>query len=417
MVYSTQRVPKEQPMPKIIVDKEKIESFLTRGVENIFPNGDVLRKKLESGDRLRVYQGFDPTGPYLHIGHGMGIRALRLLQEMGHEVIFLVGDYTAKVGDPDKESARKILSDEEIEKNMTGWKQQASLLIDFEGDNPVLFKRNFEWLSNLTLEDLIKLMSHATVQQMAERDNFQKRMASKDPIQLQEFIYPLLQGYDSVAMQVDLQIGGTDQTFNLLTARHVVKEYLNKELYVRTNIMMDAPDCRTMSKTKGNGINLSDTPDTMYGKAMSYDDGHILIGLELLTATPINEIAAIKTAIEQGENPMAYKKLMAKRIVEIVYGKNAAEKAEKNFEDRVQNKEVAQESVLEVKVLHGVTLLEFLKTAVGAKYSSSDIKRTVEQGGVEIDSKKVTDLNHLVVGNSSTVVKFGKREFFRPISA
>jgi tyrosyl-tRNA synthetase len=401
-------------MSKIIIDKEKIENFLTRGVAKIFPDVDVLRRKLESGDRLKVYQGFDPTGPYLHIGHGMGIRALRLLQEMGHEVIFLVGDYTAKVGDPDKESARKILSDEEIEKNMAGWKQQASLLIDFEGDNPVLFKRNFEWLSKLTLEDLIKLMSRATVQQMIERDNFQKRIASKDPIQLQEFIYPLMQGYDSVAMQVDLQIGGTDQTFNLLTARHVVKEYLNKEMYVRTNVMMDAPDCRTMSKTKGNGINLSDSADIMYGKAMSYDDAHILIGLELLTDTSVSEIADIKRSIERGENPMFYKKLMAKRVVEIVYGKGNAEKAERSFESTVQNKEIVREYVSEIRVPGNITVLEFLKLAVGAKYSGSDIKRTVEQGGVEIDGKKVTDLNHPVAVEPGTVIKYGKREFFRP---
>lgn len=402
-------------MSKIVVDQEKIEKFLTRGVANIFPDVTVLRKRLESGDRLKVYQGFDPTGPYLHIGHGMGIRALRLLQEMGHQVIFLVGDYTAKVGDPDKDTARKILSDEEIEKNMAGWEQQASRLIDFEGENPVQFKRNFEWLSKLSLEQLITLMSHATVQQIIERDNFQKRISAGNPIQLQELIYPLMQGYDSVAMDVDLQIGGTDQIFNMLTARQVVKAYLNKEMYVRANQMMDAPDCRTMSKTKGNGINLSDTPDVMYGKAMSYDDDHILIGLELLTDTPLTEIAEIKQSLKNGENPMVFKKLMAKRIVKIVYGEKLAEEAEKNFENTIQNKEVPQENILEVKTSTGATLLEFLKTAVGEKYSSGDIKRTIEQGGVEIDGQKVDSGNQTVPMDSGTVVKYGKREFFKPV--
>jgi tyrosyl-tRNA synthetase len=336
---------------------------------------------------------------------------------MGHEVIFLVGDYTSKVGDPDKAAARKILSDKEIEKNMKDWKKQVEQLIDFEGENPVLFKRNYEWLSKLTLEDLIKLMSHATVQQMIERDLFQTRLANKNTIQLQEFIYPLMQGYDSVAMQVDLQIGGTDQTFNMLMSRHIVKEYLGKEMFVRTNKMMDAPDGRTMSKTKGNGINLSDTPEVMYGKAMSYDDGHILVGLELLTDTPENEIADIKKSIEAGENPMIFKKLMANRIVEIIYGGKAATKAEKQFESTVQNKDVAQENISDVKVPYGVTLLEFLKTAVGEKYSSGDIKRTVEQGGVEINGQKTIDFNMPMPVKDGTVVKFGKREFFRPVTS
>ena len=402
-------------MSKVIVDKLKIDKFLTRGVATIFPDVNALRTKLESGQRIRVYQGFDPTGPYLHIGHGMGIRALRILQELGHEVIFLVGDYTAKVGDPDKESARKILTDAEIQKNMEGWKHQAGRLIDFEGENPVQFKHNYEWLSKLDLEQLIKLMSHATVQQMVERDNFQKRISAGNPIQLQEFIYPLMQGYDSVAMQVDLQIGGTDQIFNMLTARQIVKAYLNKEMFVRANTMMDAPDSRTMSKTKGNGINLSDSPEVMYGKAMSYDDNHILIGLELLTDTPLEELAQIKVALAKGENPMTYKKLMAKRIVEIVYGKKSAIEAENFFEKTTQNKEVEEGRLLEVRVHDELTILDFLKLAVGTRHSSGDIKRMVEQGGVEINGKKELSISQKIEINPNTTVKYGKREFFRPV--
>ena len=402
-------------MSKVIVDKLKIDKFLTRGVANIFPDVNALRTKLESGQRIRVYQGFDPTGPYLHIGHGMGIRALRILQELGHEVIFLVGDYTAKVGDPDKESARKILTDTEIQKNMEGWKHQAGRLIDFEGENPVQFKHNYEWLSKLDLEQLIELMSHATVQQIIERDNFQKRLSAGNPIQLQEFIYPLMQGYDSVAMQVDLEIGGTDQIFNMLMGRQLIKNYLGKEKFVRANIMMDAPDSRTMSKTRGNGINLSDSPEVMYGKAMSYNDDHILIGLELLTDTPLEELAQIKVALAKGENPMTYKKLMAKRVVEIVYGLGDAEKAEKNFEATVQKKEVATENIVEIKTSSQATLLEFLKSAVGEGYSSGDIKRMIEQGGVEVDGIKTTNFDTKIPSDPKTVIKFGKREFFRPM--
>ncbi len=247
-------------MSKVIVDKELIEKFLTRGVEAIYPSVDGFREKLYSGERLRIYQGYDPTGKFLHVGHAMGIRAMRILQQLGHEVIFLVGDYTARVGDPDKESGRKMLSVAEIEENLQGWKEQAAQLIDFGGDNPVQFKRNHEWLSQLKLDEVIKLMSHMTVQQMLDRDMFDRRLAAGDPIGLHEFIYPLMQGYDGVAMNVDMEIAGADQTFNMLAGRELSKAYLGKERFVRANKMMDAPDGRTMSKTKGNGINLSILP-------------------------------------------------------------------------------------------------------------------------------------------------------------
>jgi tyrosyl-tRNA synthetase len=270
-------------MAKVSTDKKLIEKFLTRGVEKVYPTTNALREVLMSGKRLRVYQGFDPTGPHLHVGHAMGIRALRILQQLGHEVIFLVGDFTAKVGDPDKDVARKILTDAEIEENMKGWKKQAAQLIDFDGENPVLFRKNSEWLSKLNLEDLIHLMSKSTLQQMIERDLFDRRIKNGDPIGMHEFLYPLMQGFDSVAMETDMQIGGNDQTFNMLVCRQLVKNYLNKEMFVRTNKMMNAPDGITMSKTKGNGINLADTATDMYGKAMSYADEEIINGLELLT--------------------------------------------------------------------------------------------------------------------------------------
>ena len=177
-------------MSKVIIDKELIEKFLTRGVEAIYPTAEEFKKKLYSGERLKIYQGFDPTGKFLHVGHAMGIRALRILQQLGHEVIFLIGDYTARVGDPDKDTGRKMLTEKDIEENMAGWKEQAAQLIDFGGDNPVQFKRNYEWLSKLKLDDLIKLMSHMTVQQMLERDMFERRLNEGDPIGLHEFIYP-----------------------------------------------------------------------------------------------------------------------------------------------------------------------------------------------------------------------------------
>ena len=401
-------------MSKVLTDKKLIDEFLERGVEKIYPTKEALREKLMSGERIRAYQGFDPSGPFLHVGHAMGIRGLRILQKLGHEVVFLVGDYTAKVGDPDagKDTARPILSDETIAKNMAGWREQAGQLIDFEGDNPVQFKHNYEWLHKLNLSDLIVLMSKATVQQMIERDMFTRRLAQKNPIGLQEFIYPLMQGYDSVAMKMDLEIGGTDQTFNMLMGRQLVKEYLGKEKFVRTNQMMDAPDGRTMSKTKGNGINLADTAENMYGKGMSYPDDLIIKALTLLTEVPLTEIAEMEKQMKAGENPMKIKKMMAFEVVKMIKGEKAAEQGHDHFEKTVQNKEVTEDLVEETKVSGKMTVLDFLKSS-GDGTSASELKRLVEQGGVEIDGEKVINPLAEVEFKSGTLVKKGKRKFIK----
>ncbi|MFA5961979.1 MAG: tyrosine--tRNA ligase [Parcubacteria group bacterium] len=397
-------------MPKVLKDKKLIDEFLERGVEAIYPSKEAFRKKLMSGERLKIYQGFDPTGPYLHVGHAMGIRALGILQKLGHEVVFLIGDYTAKVGDPDKDTTRKMLTDEEIEKNMSGWKKQASQLIDFGGENPVRFERNYKWLSKLKLNDLIKLMSTITVQRMLERDMFERRIKEGDPIRLHEFIYPLMQGYDGVAMEVDMEIGGTDQTFNMLVGRDLIKSYLGKEKFVRTNKMMDAPDGRTMSKTKGNGINLADSPEDMYGKAMSYSDAHILSGFELLTAVPIKEIEKMKLAMEKGENPMIFKKKMAYEIVKIIKGEESAKKAEAHFEQVFSKKELPIE-ILEIKVSAGESLIDVLVKNKLAT-SKADARRKVDQGGIKADNEVIRDWQ-LKVDKSfdGKILKAGKREF------
>lgn len=402
-------------MFKVIQDINLIDKFLHRGVVNIFPSKEELRKKLLSGDRLRVYQGFDPSGPYLHIGHAMGIRSLRILQQLGHEVIFLVGDYTAKVGDPDKDTGRKILSDEQIRKNMEGWKEQASQLIDFEGENPVHFKHNYEWLSKLNLAELINLMSSTTVQQMMERDLFQKRIQNNNPIGLQEFIYPLMQGYDSVAMKVDMEIGGNDQVFNMLMGRNLVRKYLNKEKYVRTHEMMEAPDSGTMSKTRGNGINLGDTSEDIYGKAMSYPDEMIYKCFRLLTDVDLDEILDIQKDIEGGENPMKYKKMMAYEVVKTIKGKREADKSQEYFEKTVQNKEIDEEKAKPVSLIGNMTILDFIKNSSEGKESSSQIKRVIEQGGVYINKDKATDPYTVYVFKSGDIIKYGKRTLYKVI--
>ncbi len=399
-------------MAKIITDEKLIDEFLERGVEAIYPSKKEFREKLMSGERLKIYQGFDPTGPYLHVGHAMGIRALSILQKLGHEIIFLVGDYTAKVGDPDKDTTRKMLTDEEIEKNMAGWKKQASQLIDFGGENPVRFERNHKWLSKLNLNDLIKLMSNITVQRMLERDMFERRIKENDPIRLHEFIYPLMQGFDGVSLEVDMEIGGTDQTFNMLVGRDLVKNYLGKEKFVRTNKMMDAPDGRTMSKTKGNGINLSDSSEDMFGKAMSYSDGHILIGFELLTEVPMKEIEKMKQAMEKGENPMVLKKRMAFEITKIYHGEKKALEAQEYFEKVFSKKENPAE-IAEIKIKNDESLMDIL---VKNKLASSkaDARRKIDQGGIKIDNETVSDWQlKLDKSYAGKVIKVGKREFRR----
>jgi tyrosyl-tRNA synthetase len=402
-------------MAKVIIDKDLIEKFLTRGVEAIYPSTEALREKLMSGECLKIYQGFDPTGKYLHVGHAMGIRGLRILQQLGHEVIFLVGDYTAKVGDPDKETGRKMLTNKDIEENMKGWKEQAAQLIDFEGDNPVQFKRNYEWLSKLDLNDLIKLMSNMTVQQMLERDMFERRINEGDPIGLHEFIYPLMQGYDGVAMGVDMEIGGADQTFNMLSGRNLSRAYLGKEKFVRANKMMDAPDGRTMSKTKGNGINLADSSEDMYGKAMSYGDDKIAMGLELLTDVPMETIKEIKDNIAKGENPMNYKKMMAFEIVKAIRGEEEAVKGQRHFEATVQNKELP-EDMQEIKKKAGNYHLVDLMVEAGLAKSKSEAGRLIDQGGVKVDGKKVDDREcEVAVSEKEVMIQKGKRGFVKII--
>lgn len=395
-------------MPKILTDRALIEKFLTRGVEKIYPSVDEFKKKLLSGERLRIYQGFDPTGPYLHVGHAIGIRALRILQQLGHEVIFLVGDFTAKIGDPDKDATRKILTDDEIKKNMDGWKKQAAQLIDFFGPNPVKFERNYKWLSKLRFQEVVKLMSHVTVQQMLERDLFAKRLKENIPIRLHEFAYPLMQGYDGVFMKVDMEIGGSDQTFNMLVGRALSKVYLGKEKFVRANKMMDAPDGRTMSKTKGNGINLNDDAATMYGKAMSYPDSAILSGLELLTDASMQAIVEIQKEMERGENPMKFKKIMAFEVVKLIKGEGEARKAEEGFVRVFQKRERPNDAKkIQMKALTPEAIFE-----IGAVSSRGEARRLFEQGAIKVNGEKWMNWSSDKELKSGDIIQVGPRNFF-----
>jgi tyrosyl-tRNA synthetase len=292
---------------------------------------------------------------------------------------------------------------------MNGWKKQAAQLIDFEGENPVKFEQNNRWLSKLNLEDILNLMSNVTVQQMLERDLFAKRLEENISIGLHEFMYPLMQGYDGVAMEVDMEIGGTDQTFNMLMGRQLSKAYLGKEKFVRTNKMMEAPEGRTMSKTRGNGINLSDSPEEIYGKAMSYPDEYITKGLELLTEVPLEKIKEVKVLLGKGENPLQFKKLMAFEIVKTIKGEKAAKKAESHFEKVVQEQEIPKE-IPEIRVTSGKPIYQNVKK-MAPKLSNSQIKRIIKQGGLTINDEKLTDPFSEVQLKPGDIIKLGKRRY------
>ena len=275
------------------------------------------------------------------------------------------------------------------------------------------FERNYKWLSKLKLEDVIKLMSHTTLQQTLARSLFKKRLDENEEIYLQELLYPLMQGYDSVAMAVDIEIGGTDQTFNMLVGRDLCKSYLGKEKFVRTNKMMDAPDGITMSKTRGNGINLGDSAENMYGKAMSYPDSAILSGLELLTDISMEVIKNIGKSLKARENPMQYKKMMAFEIVKTIKGVKEAQAAQKHFESTVQKKETPDEvrsKKLEVRNKNIVDLLIECDLAA----SKSEARRLIEQGGIKIDGEVVKDINKIIeITKDGVLVQRGKRQFVK----
>ncbi len=395
----------------VSTDKEAIRNFLIRAVENVYPTREALEKLLTSDKRLAVYLGVDPTGPSLHLGHAIPMRKLAVLQNLGHRVILLIGDFTAMIGDPtDKMATRKKLSREQVLENCKNYKKQASKIMDFDGPNPVELKFNSEWLGKMSFADVVELASHFTVQQMAERDMFEKRIAEGKPVHLHEFMYPLMQGYDSVAMDVDLEVGGNDQTFNMLAGRTLMKEMKDKEKFVLITKLLTDPTGIKMGKTEGNMITLADAPEDMYGKVMSWSDGMIAPGFELCTDVPEKEIKEMSKAMEKGENPMKFKRLLAKTVVANFISQEAAAKAEGYFAT-VHQKHEAPEDMPTLKLTaHRSSLLDALVQSKLVS-SKSEARRQIEQGAVKIDGEIVTDLK--AEAGAGSVIQKGKRHFVK----
>jgi tyrosyl-tRNA synthetase len=289
---------------------DPIEQLLTRRVVEIFPSRDELEKLLRSEKKIKIYLGVDATGPIIHVGHAVQLQKLREFQDLGHKVILLLGDFTGRIGDPtDKSAARQQLTREQVQENLTTYVEQASKILDFESkENPPEVRLNGEWWDEKSAADLIEIAASFTVQQNLQREMFQRRLAENKPIRLHEFLYPILQGYDAVAMDVDAELGGTDQTFNMLAGRELVREYLNKEKYVLTGPLLEGLDGRKMSKSYGNVVGVSDPPYDMYGKLMSLKDDLIVRYFELVTAVPEAEVEEIARQLASGAvNPMQVK--------------------------------------------------------------------------------------------------------------
>lgn len=377
-------------------DPEIIRKLTTRAVETIVPSTKMLENMLLSGRRLRVYQGFDPTAPTLHIGHSAGMRKLRYFQQLGHHVIFLIGDFTGRIGDPtDKSSARQKLTKEQVEENLKLYIKQASRILDFKDkQNPVEILYNSHWLDKMSFADVVELAAEFTVQQMLKRDMFQERLKEDRPIYIHEFMYPLMQGYDSVEMNIDVEVGGNDQMFNMICGRDLVLKRLNKEKVVLPNKLLTDPTGKKMGKSEGNMIMLNDTPEDIYGKVMAYTDGMICPAYEILTEVPMEEIKQmVKDMKAEKVNPMDLKKRLAFLITSEHKGEKAAKKAEGYFESVFQNKgQEAEIPTIQVSEKEA-RIIDLIVKFAKFTNSNSQAKRLIKQGAVSIDDKKINDIN------------------------
>lgn len=385
---------------------ETILAELKRGVEDIYSEADLI-EKLKENRPLRVKLGADPTAPDIHLGHTVVLNKLRQFQNFGHEVIFLIGDFTATVGDPSgKNATRPPLSREDVLRNAETYKEQIFKILDPQKTRIVF---NSEWLGELGTVGMIRLASNYTVARMLERDDFKKRFANQQSIAIHEFIYPLLQGHDSVALEADVELGGTDQTFNLLIGRELQKSAGQKPQVAMTLPLLVGLDGeKKMSKSLGNYIGVTEAPSEMFGKIMSISDELMWDWYNLLSFRPLTEIAQLKAEVEAGKNPRDVKILLAKEIIARFHNEDAANAAEQEFINRFQ-KGAMPDEMPEFTFEGEIGLANLLKDA-GLVASTSEANRMVQQGGVKIDGEKVEDAK-LVISASTAVYQVGKRKF------
>jgi tyrosyl-tRNA synthetase len=371
-----------------------------------------------SGKRIRLYCGYDPSAASLHIGHAISINKMAQFQELGHEVIFLIGDFTGMIGDPtDKSAARKKLTREEVVENSKFYQKQASAYLDFKGDNPAKVLYNSKWSDKLNFKDLIEVASNFTVQQMIQRDMFQKRLKEERPIYLHEFLYPLAQGYDSVAMDVDLEIGGNDQMFNMMAGRDLMKAMGMRNKYVMTLKLLADDKGKKMGKSEGNAVFLDQAPENMYGVIMSWPDGVLGVAFELCTKMNLEEIKKIKNKLkDKNTNPRDFKMLLAYEVTRLNHGKDKADKAQEHFIKTVQKKEVPDE-VKSVKLkVKSINILELL-LELEMVSSKGEARRLIKQKGIKINGEAVESEDMEVeLSKEAKLLQRGKRNFIKVIS-
>ncbi|HST51295.1 MAG TPA: tyrosine--tRNA ligase [Pyrinomonadaceae bacterium] len=398
---------------------EQLE-FLRKGAVEIIREEDLrakLEKSARTGKPLRVKLGADPTAPDIHLGHTVVIRKLRAFQELGHTVIFLIGDFTGLIGDPSGKSAtRPLLTREEIDANAETYKRQIFKLLDPERTE---IRFNSEWMYPMDAVGLVRLASHVTVKQILERDDFEQRLAENRPLALHEVLYPLVMGYDSVALEADVELGGTDQKFNLLMGRNLQREYKLEPQVVLTMPLLEGTDgAQKMSKSLGNFIGIDEAPSEMFGKIMSISDELMWRYYELLTDASASEIEGMRSRAASGEvNPRDLKVELAKRIITDFHSKLDADAAEEEF-NRVFKRREAPEEIEERTLPSNYPQgwdLSFLLVTVGLADSKSEARRLIQQGGVYVDGERQTIVNSVTIWKPkmSALLKVGKRRFVR----
>ena len=387
---------------------EKTLAVFARGSDEIIPL-DELKAKLKKGKPLKIKAGFDPTAPDLHLGHTVLINKLKQLQDLGHEILFLIGDFTAMIGDPTGKSAtRPPLSDEQIQENSKTYQDQVFKILD-KNKTQVVF--NSHWMKKLTSADMIKLASQQTVARMLERDDFSKRYKSGQGISIHEFLYPLVQGYDSVALEADVELGGTDQKFNLLMGRELQKNNNQEPQIILTMPILEGLDgVQKMSKSLNNYIAIDDSPDEMFGKIMSISDDLMWRYLELLSFESMETIESWKTEVDQGENPRNIKFRLANEIITRFHSEEDAKVANQNFIDRFAKNQIPDE-MDEYQFESGIKIGNLLKDA-NLVDSTSEAFRMIKQGAVKIDGEKVFDKD-INLPSGTAVYQVGKRKFAR----
>jgi len=386
------------------------EDFFQKGIAEIIDEKS-LREKLKSGKKLRIKYGVDPTRPDIHIGHAVSMWKLKELQEAGHTVIFLIGDYTTKIGDPTgRNSTRPILTDEEIKENAKSYFDQANLILDL---SKAEVRYNSEWLAELTFNDILQIAGKFTVAQIIERDDFEKRLKSGNDVGLHEMFYPLMQAYDSVVLKADVEFGGTDQKFNILAGRELQKKMGQvPQDIILVKLLVGTDGKIKMSKSVDNYIGITEEPNSIFGKTMSIPDNMVIEYFNLATLLSKNEVQKISDELHSGVNPRDIKMKLASEIVELYHGKEAAKVAKEEFINVFSNKALPSD-IPEVEIEVGTYDLPSFLVNLGACASNSEARRLIEQGGLKIDETKISDWKAQIGVKSGMLIQAGKMKYYR----